>query len=115
MRFLILQRCADETSAISRERMHHYARVLASAGVLLAAGQPVPGVGVRIGVLSGKRIVVAATGPGGPITAFWIIDVRSEAEAVEWAQRAPLTDRHTLDVLPIREPATPAPIRKAST
>lgn len=98
MQFLIVLRSADETSAITEESTHRYAAALASAGVLLAAGRPAPGSGVRIGVSSGKRIVSAPTGADGEITAFWIIEARSAGEAVEWARRAPLADRDTIEL-----------------
>jgi len=87
--------------------MHHYASALASTGVLLAAGRPVPGSGIRIGVVSGERIVSAPADADGAITAFWIIEARSAGEAVEWARRAPLADRDTIELWRLGEPASP--------
>ena len=77
--------------------------------VLLVKGDPAPsqhGLGAYADALSGAGILLAAEGLRPPstdgITACFLIDVRSTAEAAEWASRCPVdasaTARATADI-----------------
>lgn len=80
---------AEAVAAMSR-----YNDELAKAGVLLSLdGLHSPDEAVRVAFPSGKAPVVK----DGPFTeakemigGFWIIDVKSQDEAIEWAKRCPL-------------------------
>jgi hypothetical protein len=75
-------------------KMMEYNKSLQQAGVLLAFdGLSPASTGARVSYLSGK-----ATVTGGPfaeakevVGGYWIIQVRSREEAVEWARRAPMS------------------------
>jgi hypothetical protein len=72
--------------------MGKYNDELKEAGVLLdLAGLHPSGEGKRVTFSEGKRIVTE--GPFGeskePIAGYWILDVKSQDEAVEWAKRVP--------------------------
>jgi hypothetical protein len=77
------------------EEMGRYNEELAKAGVLLALdGLQPTAKGARVSVKNGKKQVV-----DGPFTeakeivgGYWMIQVRSREEAVEWASRVPLHD-----------------------
>jgi hypothetical protein len=74
---------------------------LEKAGVLLAMdGLTPPSAGARISFNDGK-----ATVTDGPFTeakevfgGYWIIQVHSREEAIEWAKRAPMSDGDTIEV-----------------
>jgi hypothetical protein len=73
--------------------MGKYNEELAKAGVLLdLSGLHPSSEGVRVQFSSGKRTVI-----DGPFTeskelvaGYWIIQVKSKDEAIEWAKRAPM-------------------------
>jgi len=75
------------------EEMARYNLELAKSGVLLALdGLQATSKGARVSVKNGKKQVV-----DGPFTeskeivgGYWMIQVRSREEAVEWASRIPL-------------------------
>jgi hypothetical protein len=72
--------------------MGKYNEELMRAGVLLdAAGLKPTSEGVRIRISGGKRAVI--DGPFAEtkelIGGYWIIQVKSREEAIEWARRAP--------------------------
>ena len=77
------------------EEMARYNLELAKSGVLLALdGLQATSKGARVSVKNGKKQVV-----DGPFTeakeivgGYWMIQVRSRAEAIEWASRVPLHD-----------------------
>jgi hypothetical protein len=77
------------------EEMDRYNAELAKAGVLLALdGLQPTSKGARVRVKDGKKQIV-----DGPFTeakeiigGYWMIQVRSRAEAIEWASRVPLKD-----------------------
>ncbi len=78
------------------EAMMEYNRALQQAGVLLALdGLHPPSMGVRVSVSKGKRTVT-----DGPFVetketlgGYWMIQVGSKQEAVDWALRCPASDR----------------------
>jgi len=85
--------------------MTRYNQSLQQAGVLLALdGLHSQSEGIRVEFASGKRTVT-----DGPFTeakemigGYWIIDVKSKEEAVEWASRCP-GDNCTIEVRQIFE------------
>lgn len=82
-------------------RMAVYNRSLQQAGVLLALdGLLPPSTGARISFSDGRTSVT--DGPFAEakevIGGFWIIQVRSREEAIEWARRAPMEDNCTIEV-----------------
>jgi hypothetical protein len=78
------------------QAMNRYNEELAKAGALLAIGGLLPSSkGSRLTFEGGR----APTVTDGPFTeakelvgGYWVIQVRSKEEAVEWASRAPLGD-----------------------
>ena len=98
MRFMMIIKATEETEAgvlPSTEiltQMGHYNEELVKAGVLLAAeGLRDSGKGAKV-KLNGKRRTVI-DGPFAEtkelIAGFWLIEVGSLEEAVEWAKRCP--------------------------
>jgi hypothetical protein len=97
------------------DAMMKYNESLAKAGVLIALdGLHPPSMGARVSFSGGKPKVV-----DGPFSeakevlgGYWIIDVKSKAEAVEWAKRCPGSDNETIEVRQIQELADfPADVR----
>lgn len=94
---------ADDVAA-----MMEYNENLRKAGVLLALdGLYPPSVGVRVSFPDGKPTVT-----DGPFTetkeavgGYWIIQVRSKEEAVEWARRCPMRNNETIEIRQIHEMA----------
>ncbi|HKB34040.1 MAG TPA: YciI family protein [Candidatus Dormibacteraeota bacterium] len=75
------------------ETMSRYNRQLREAGVLLEVnGLHSPNEAVRISFTGGKPQVV--DGPFAEtkemVGGYWIIEVKSKAEAIEWAKRCPV-------------------------
>jgi hypothetical protein len=95
-----LEKCAVPDRGIVTA-MRKYNEEMKKAGVLLAEeGLHPTSKGVRIKVSGGKRIVT-----DGPfietkevIAGFWIIQVRSKEEAVEWAERCPLPECGVIEI-----------------
>ena len=108
-------------SAEAVAKMTEYNKALQRAGVLLALdGLFPPSTGARISYTDGKATVTY--GPFAEareiIGAYWIIQVRSQEEAIEWAKRAPMSDNEVIEVRRIHEmpdfpPDFPENVRKA--
>jgi len=86
--------------------MMKYNEDLVRAGVLLAGdGLHPTSNGARVRVSGGKRVVV--DGPFSEskelIGGYWMIEVRSKAEAVEWASRVPLADDEMVELRQVYE------------
>ena len=83
-----------------------YNKSLQKAGVLLALDELFPpSTGARISYMDGKPTVT-----DGPLAqskevigGYWIIQVRSREEAIEWAKRAPMSNNGMIEVRQIRE------------
>ena len=89
-------------------KMMEYNRSLQKAGVLLALdGLLPPSAGARVAYTDGKATVT--DGPFAEakevIGGYWIIQVRSREEAIEWARRAPMSNHEMIEVRQIFEPA----------
>ncbi|HVS66155.1 MAG TPA: YciI family protein [Thermoanaerobaculia bacterium] len=88
------------------ERMMKYNEALQKAGVLLALdGLHPPSMGFRVWFEGGKPKVT--DGPFAEVKevvgGYWLIDVKSREEAVEWAKRAPMGDDEILEVRQVQE------------
>ena len=88
-------------------KMMEYNKALQKAGVLLALdGLFPPSTGTRVLHADGKATVT--DGPFAEtkevIGGYWIIQVRSREEAIEWARRAPMSDNEVIEVRQIHEP-----------
>jgi hypothetical protein len=79
---------------------------MAKAGVLLAAeGLHGTSKGTRIRVSGGKRMVTDGpfTETKEVIAGFWIIQVKSKEEAIEWAKRCPLPEGGVIEIRQVFE------------
>jgi hypothetical protein len=93
-------------SAEAVAKMNEYNKSLQRAGVLLALDELFPpATGAWISYTDGK-----ATVTDGPLAqsnqvigSYWIIQVRSREEAIEWAKRAPMSNNAVIEVRQIRE------------
>ncbi len=106
MRFMIMAMPREPESAVSSAKMMQYNKALQRAGVLLALdGLFPPSTGARISYTDGKATVT--DGPFAEaregIGSYWIIQVRSREEAIEWAKRAPMSDDEVIEVRQIHE------------
>jgi hypothetical protein len=87
-------------------KMGKYNASLSQAGVLLGLdGLTPPAKGARVAFAGGKPHV-----SDGPFTeskelvgGYWIIQVKSRDEAIEWARRAPMLDGDVIEVRQIAE------------
>ena len=95
-----------------------YNKSLQKAGVLLALdGLFPPSTGARISYMDGKPTVT--DGPFAEskevIGGYWIIQVRSREEAIEWAKRAPMSNNERIEVRQIHEMSDfPEDVQKAA-
>jgi len=88
--------------------MRKYNDEMKKAGVLvLAEGLHATSKGFRIKVSGGKKIVTDGpfTEAKEVIAGFWIIQVNSTEEALEWAKRCPLPENGLMEVRQIFENA----------
>jgi len=90
---------------------------MTKAGVLLSLdGLTPPTRAVRVSFAGGKPRV--SDGPFAEakemVGGFWMIQVRSREEAVEWARRAPMLDGDTIEIRQVQELTDfPEDLRKA--
>ncbi|NTX12457.1 YciI family protein [Myxococcus sp. CA056] len=98
MRFMLLLKASQDTEAGALQgealttEMERYNEALVRAGVLLdAAGLHPSSRGARIDFSQGKRTVTNGpfTETNELIAGFWMIQVKSREEALEWARRCP--------------------------
>jgi hypothetical protein len=100
------------------EKMMKYNESLQHAGVLLALdGLHPPSMGARVSFAAGKPKVV--DGPFAEakevVGGYWMIDVKSRDEAIEWAKRAPMSDNEMIEVRQVQELADfPEDVREAA-
>ena len=99
-------------------KMTKYNESLTKAGVLLGLdGLHPPAKGTRVKFVGGKPKVT-----DGPFTeskellgGYWVIQVKSKEEAVEWAKRAPMLDGDIIEVRQVQEIEDfPPDVRKAA-
>lgn len=89
----------DDPDAVAK--MMKYNEALQKAGVLLALdGLHPPSMGFRVSYSGGKASVV--DGPFAEVKevvgGYWMIEVASREEAVEWARKAPMGDDEIIEV-----------------
>jgi len=100
------------------EAMTKYNQDLTKAGVLLALdGLHPPSTGARVAFPAGKPKVT-----DGPFSeakkvlgGYWMIQVKSRAEAIEWAKRAPMPEGDVIEIRQVQEMADfPPDVQKAA-
>jgi|SRR5499433_3252991 len=98
--------------------MMKYNKALQKAGVLLGLeGLHPPSMGARVSFSGGKPTVT-----DGPFTevkevigGYWMIQVNSKEEAIEWAKRCPMTDNEIIEIRQVQEFADyPADVQEAA-
>ena len=100
------------------EAMRKYNEELQKAGVLLALeGLHPPSMGARVSFADGKPKVT--DGPFAEATevlgGFWMIQVKSKEEAIQWASRCPASPNETIEIRQIQEMTDfPAEVQKAA-
>jgi hypothetical protein len=88
------------------EAMMKFNESLQKAGVLLALdGLHPPSMGARVSLSSGKPTVT--DGPFAEakevLGGYWMIQVRSKEEAIEWAKRCPGSDNEVIEIRQVQE------------
>jgi hypothetical protein len=97
--------------------MMKYNQSLQKAGVLLALdGLHPPSMGARVSFAGGKPKVT--DGPFAEakevLGGYWMIQVKSKEEAIEWASRCPASGNEVIEVRQVQEMADfPADVREA--
>jgi hypothetical protein len=94
----------DDPKAVAA--MMKYNESLQKAGVLLACdGLHPPSMGARVAFSGGKPRVT--DGPFAEakevVGGFWVIQVKSKEEAVEWAKRCPAQDNEVIEVRQVQD------------
>ena len=98
--------------------MMKYNESLQKAGVLLALdGLQPPSMGARVTFSGGKPTVT--DGPFAEakevLGGYWMIQVKSKEEAIEWAKRCPGSDNEMIEVRQVHEMADfPAEVQEAA-
>jgi hypothetical protein len=101
MRFMIIVKASPESEAAALPsteelaEMGRYNEELVKAGVMLAGeGLHPSSKGARVRFDGSDRTVVNGPfpGPGDLVAGFWLVQVRSREEAVEWAKRIPFRE-----------------------
>jgi len=87
-------------------RMRKYNESLHKAGILLALdGLHPPSMGAQISFKGGKPKVT--DGPFAEakevLGGFWILQVKSKEEAIEWAKRCPASPNETIEIRQVME------------
>jgi hypothetical protein len=114
MRFMMLMLPKGYESAVpgtlpdpaSVAAMMKYNEALQKAGVLLAVdGLHPPSMGARVSFSGGKPRV--EDGPFAEakevLGGYWLIQVRSREEAIEWASRCPAANNEVIEVRQVQE------------
>jgi hypothetical protein len=99
-------------------RMMKYNEDLQKSGALIACdGLHPPSAGARVSFAKGKPSVI-----DGPfieakevLGGYWMIDVKSKAEAVAWASRCPAGDNEVIEIRQVQEMEDfPADVKEAA-
>ncbi|HKU78190.1 MAG TPA: YciI family protein [Pyrinomonadaceae bacterium] len=109
MRFIMMviyESAAPDAVPTADAKMMEYNKALQKAGVLLALDSLFPqSTGARVLYVDGKAMVI--DGPFAEmkevIGGYWIIQVRTREEAIEWARRAPMSNNEVIEVRQIHE------------
>ncbi len=100
------------------EGMMKYNEALQKAGILLALdGLHPPSMGARVSFAGGKPKVT--DGPFAEakevIGGYWMIQVKSKEEAIQWAMRCPGGDNETIEIRQVQEFSDfPADVQQAA-
>jgi hypothetical protein len=98
--------------------MMKYNQALQEAGVLIALdGLHPPSMGARVSFPGGKPSVAegACADATEVLGGYWMIKVKSKAEAIEWATRCPGDENAVIEVRQVQEMADfPADVRQAA-
>jgi hypothetical protein len=86
--------------------MMKYNEALKDAGILVTLdGLHPPSMGARVSFASGKPVVT-----DGPFTeakevlgGYWMIEVNSKEEAIEWAKRCPASENEMIEIRQVQE------------
>lgn len=109
-KFMLIMRGTDEAYAAYKEipfeqvinQMGAYNEAMMTAGVLVAGDGLAEDMSQNFVVEFGGEAPVVTDGPYGEthelFNGFWIIEVSSRDEAIEWARRAPLIAGNKLEV-----------------
>jgi hypothetical protein len=99
------------------EAMMKYNEELKKAGVLVALdGLHPPSMGARVSFAGGKPTVSEGPFPDKEVLGgYWMINVKSKAEAIDWASRCPAGDNEVIEVRQVQEMADFTPeVQKAA-
>ena len=98
--------------------MMKYNESLQKAGILLALdGLHPPSMGARVSFAGGKPKVTDGPFPEAKevVGGYWMIQVKSKAEAIEWASRCPGSDNEVIEVRQVQELSDfPEDVKKAA-
>ena len=106
----------DDLKAVNA--MMEYNKSLQQAGVLLALdGLHPPSMGARVSFAGGRPKVT--DGPFAEakevLGGYWMIEVRSKEEAIEWAKRCPAGENEVVEIRQVQEIEDfPADVQKAA-
>lgn len=98
--------------------MMRYNEALKEAGVLITLdGLHPPSMGARVSFAGGKPVVT-----DGPFTeakevvgGYWMIEVNSREEAIEWAKKCPASGNEIIEIRQVQEMADfPADVQRAA-
>lgn len=114
MRFMMLvipkgyEKAAPDAppSADAVAEMMKYNEALLKAGVLLSLdGLHPPASGARVSFTDRKPHVTDGPFPEAKecVGGYWMIQVKSREEAIEWAKRAPMSDNEIIEVRQVQE------------
>ena len=124
MRFMVIVKATQESEAgvlpdakLITE-MGKFNEELSKAGVMLAGeGLQSSSKGARVRISGDKRTVTDGPFPETKelVAGFWIWQVKSKEEAIEWAKRAPMGDNEIIEVRQVQEMEDfPADVRAAA-
>jgi hypothetical protein len=115
MKYMLIMRANDEANAAYEtmdfeaiiNAMGAYNEAMMNAGVLLQGDGLADDMSANFVVDFANETPTVTDGPYGEthelFNGFWIIEVASKAEAVQWASRAPLTSGQKLEVRRVTE------------
>jgi hypothetical protein len=87
-------------------RMMAYNQALQEAGVLIALdGLHPPSEGARVSFASGRPVVTDGPFPETKevLGGYWMIEVASKQDAIEWAKRCPMSDGEIIEIRRVQE------------
>jgi len=98
--------------------MMKYNEALKNAGVLVGLdGLHPPSMGARVTFAGGKPTVTEGPFPAATevLGGYWMIQVKSKAEAIAWASRCPASDNEVIEIRQVQEMADFSPeVQKAA-